>query len=208
MTSGRMEPQKKACQAIKSGLENRLRRPKDHPPFFLEDDIQQSWEEAGSYLVHDFLEPFNILLDYQGLARTRFIKIMSILIWIGISDWQWQTISLYFSDHLDVVDLPLSEASSLFAVLENWSVESAFRTAQYMFLPLTITENKDLGQRPDECPLPFLESHLLVQDARQTVTKELIAAKHLRRERGGTLVANHSVMLLPHGERLGADLKS
>ena len=203
----------KACRAIRSGLEKRQHQPKDRSPFFLAEGIQQSWEEAGHDHVKDFLEILNIHLfnDYQDLAQRRSIKIMSILIWIGMSDWQWLSFSHHYGfreNQLDVIDLPLSKASSLSGLLQTCDLEDAFQTAQYMFLPLTITENRDLGAMPDKYPLPFLGSHLLVQDTHQTVTEELVAAKHLRRRRGRDFEANQSVMSLPHKARLGIDVRN
>ena len=190
------ELQGEVCRVIRSALEKRVHRPKDHQPFLLEKDIRLSWEEADPVLVKLFLGSINIPYGYPALARNRSIKFLSILIWIRIEDWSMFAAHFILDAYnLDTHNLPLSSIkSSPFLMLSDY--ENDFLAAQYMFLPVIITEKIDLGGVPSARPLPFLESHLLGQDAHLVVTKKLIAAKHLRYNSGEHLTSNPSVTFL------------
>jgi hypothetical protein len=197
------ELQDMVYQAIRLGLENRMRRPERHPPFLLEDDIQQSWEEAGDTAVNSLLESLGVPSTQMNLAKKASIKFISTQIWIGTRDWS--SFAALFSSHHGQMDdiMPLLTTDTLLELPADQVVEHGFFAAQYRFLPLTITQDRDLGSVRTECPLPFLESHILAEYSDQVVTRELIAAKHLRYTRSGHPQANLLVIVFRHADGLG-----
>jgi len=138
-----------------------------------------------------------------GEILRHYLKVVSILIWIGWNNW----------NHFDEFFLPLTRGvvdkdRSDDALPFDWDDTSdsflndhyfsmRFNKEQFMFLPIVITEGEIVKCR-EHSRLPFLEAKtLLGRDAFGVVTKELVAPGHFKYERSGNRNLRVSIKSIP-----------
>lgn len=173
---------------IYTALHGRMHRRDDpYAAFICEEDIKAVWTNPETKLLWAFGELLQWTADEISIVRFRQLKILSLLVLINFKDWA--TFSrFYLSGHNGLTDdsLPITGPRRL---LECFPHDPAFRDQflekQYMLLPIKVAEDDDgINEQSRWSPyhrLPSILSLPMGSGVAGIVTKELIAARHIRR---------------------------
>lgn len=181
-------------KTIRGELENaRKRGDEDGLDFICEDDIYAVWNLQRVQTLSRGLGWDQPTLQERVLKDFR--KILSILVSIH---WdEWDTFKRIFLDHTDTIgrldrtdeQLPFTFEILSHQFLHNLNHRRTFFSRQYIFIPVVLIEETPYQSSHPEyfklCRMPFLRSEQIGEGSTGLVTKELVAAKHFRYERGG-----------------------
>jgi hypothetical protein len=152
--------------------------------FICDYDIAQVWAEH--------LKALSRGLDWGseeslGYVRSKLIKVLSILVFIGWNSWK--DFTSLFIRHVDSHGKPDRTDNHLpFTASFLGSLEPNFRTAQYIFIPAIIKQDDPARDRvlkfPREYRMPFIRTESIRQGAHGSVTKECIAPGYFQNMSG------------------------
>jgi hypothetical protein len=157
--------------------------------FICEDDALSVWSPQRIEILSKGLSWDEAKLQY--IAWDKFRKVLSILVWIRWDDWD--DFKKIFLEHVDShrrldyndQNLPFAWDTSF---LHAHRLRSEFLNAQYIFIPIILTEDGPNHHSQNEYGyqyrMPFIESHKLKESTGDNLTRELVAAKHFRGKNG------------------------
>lgn len=157
--------------------------------FICEDDALSVWTLQRIETLSKGLSWDEAKLQY--ITWDKFRKVLSILVWIRWDDWD--DFKKIFLEHVDShrrpdyndQNLPFAWDTSF---LHAHRLRSEFLNAQYIFIPIILTEDGPNHHSQNEYGyqyrMPFIDSHKLKKSTGDILTRELVAAKHFRGKNG------------------------
>ncbi|KAL4942532.1 hypothetical protein BDV06DRAFT_161573 [Aspergillus oleicola] len=174
----------KNIPAIQGELKRAMRRKhEDFKTFITRESLEEIWTDERLQGLRKRYKAFQ--LDDIPRIRKDFLQTISILAYINWDGWsKFQDIFLKHNEHQNRTDkdIPENDVKTLESdsfLGPDWATN--FSQARYLFCPIDIEEGVDrvLGEG---WRLPFIKGEEIGQGAYGSVTKQYVAARHLRRD--------------------------
>jgi hypothetical protein len=145
---------------------------------------------AETRLLWEFGQLLQWTTEDGRMVQSRLMRILSLLVFVNFTDWRtFKSFYLYGRSEIADENLPITDACSLDGCFpHDPAFRDQFMEKQYMFVPIKITEDDDgvnLQSRwTEHYRLPSILSQVMGSGTSGIVTKELIAARHIRQTNG------------------------
>lgn len=176
---------------IYTALQGRMhRREQPSNSFICDEGIYAVWTNPETRLLWELGHLLQWTIEDIRIVHSRLLKILSLLVWINFKDWPAFN-SFYLAGRRVITDddLPIMDPGHL---IECFPHDPAFRDQfvekQYIFLPIKVAEDDDgvneQSRWSEQHRLPSIVSLPMGSGTSGIVTKELIAARHIRQVGG------------------------
>jgi hypothetical protein len=176
---------------IYTALHGRMHR-RDQPSrsFICEEDIYAVWTNAETRLLWELGYRLRWTNDDVRMVQSGLLRILSLLVFINFKDWPTFH-SFFLAGRSRMTDdaLPIADPRSLVGLFPyDPAFKDQFVEKQYIFIPIKVAEDDDgVNQQSrwtEHHRLPSIMSQPMGSGTSGIVTKELIAARHIRQTNG------------------------